>query len=124
MSKSWGHPCGCYFEIPLFKASKDELKIFQDGIQYSVKHLEKYNLEYVELVSKDLKNIKRKWFPPMDIVPFGISKDGTKIYVETSYYNDNLKNSKNSLVLEIAETGTFRFVSKNDPEYYFKIRIY
>lgn len=115
LSKSWGHPCGCYFEIPLMRASKDELVINQDGKQYSVKHLEKYNIEYVESVSKDLKKTRRKWFKPMDNVPFGISKDGSKIYLETTYYYDNLNNSEKSLVLEIAENGTFQFASKKDP---------
>lgn len=114
MSKDNAHPCDCVYKIPLTKAAKNELTIIDDGKPISVKHLEKYNIEYAELVTKDLKKFVRRWYKPFEIQPFGISKDGTKIYVETSYNDDDLLN-KEGLLLEISEKGTFQFVLKNNP---------
>lgn len=114
MNKVYGHPCGCVFEIPLTKAVKNDLTIIADGNPISVKHLKKYNIEYAELVNKDLKKIIRTWYKPMENQPFGISKDGTKIYVETAFSEDDFLN-KEGLLLEISENGIFQFVLKSNP---------
>lgn len=117
LNKSFGAPCGCVFDIPLSKASKNELTLIAAGKPKKVKHLDKYNLEIAELVSKDLQKILKIWYKPDEIVPSGISKDGSKLYVDLSYDDDDILNkSERGLFLEISDDGTFKFIPRKNPD--------
>jgi hypothetical protein len=111
MNKFYEIPCGCGFEIPIFQISDQAMTVKTDGGQVKLMRPEKFGLDEVELVDKSLKKTLRKWYMPSDNIPFGISKDGTKIYIDTGY-DDYLINE---LVLEISENGTVRVVPRNDP---------
>ncbi len=115
MAKNFGHPCGCDFEIPVFQVSKTEMTVLADDQPLRLKRPKGFYLEEVELVDKSLKKSIRKWYKPFDIAPFGISKDGTKIYIETGY-DDGMEGNGfiNDLVLEISEDGTFQLVERNN----------
>lgn len=107
MSKEWGHPCGCNFEIPVLKANEKEITVIANGKPYELQRPKDFYLEEVELVDKNLKKTLRKWFNAFDMPPVGISIDGTKIYVGTGYDNFDIQN----ILLEISENGKFQFVS-------------
>lgn len=111
MSKEWGHPCGCNFEIPVLKVGEKEMTVIANGKPYELQRPKDFYLEEVELVDKNLKKTSRKWFNAFDMPPVGISIDGTKIYVETGYDNFNIQN----ILLEISENGEFKFVSYDNP---------
>lgn len=107
----YDHPCGCGFDFPIFEVSDKEMTVLADDKPIRVRRPKDFVLDEVELVDSTLKKSLRKWQMPADNVPIGISKDGTKIYVDTGY-DDNLMED---LVLEVAANGVVRYVPRNDP---------
>ena len=104
-------PCGCAFDLPIFQISDKAMTVRVDSSQLKLIIPEEFGTDEVELVDKSLKKTSRKWFMPSDNVPLGISKDGTKIYIDTGYDDYAL----NRLALEISENGAVKYVARTDP---------
>ena len=114
MNKNFGHPCGCTFDIPVYQISEKEMIVRVDGIPTALQRPKEFVLDEAELVDETLKKTIRRWYLPLDVVPFGISQDGTKIYVDLDHGEGH--ESPNELIaLEIAENGVFQFVPRNNP---------
>jgi hypothetical protein len=113
MNEDFGHPCGCRFDIPIYQISEKEMTLRVDGKSVVLKRPKKFILDKAELVDEKLKTL-RKWYLPLDVVPFGISLDGTKIYIDFTY-DDGHEPLTQFLALEISENGNFQYVTKDNP---------
>jgi hypothetical protein len=113
MNRNWEVPCDyCIFEMPAFLVTEKEMVLLVEDKKVRFHRPENFGLDEVELVDKSLKKTIKKWQMPGDNVPVGISRDGTKIYVETGYDDYLIE----EIVLEISDKGTFQFVSRKDPK--------
>ncbi len=112
MNKSFGHPCGCVFGIPITQLSNLEMTVIADKNQVKLKRPKEFYSEEIDLVDKTLKKKIRNWSIPSElligeIANFGISKDGMKIYFHTEI---------KELDLEIFEDGTFKLVTTDNED--------
>lgn len=101
--------CGyCYTEFPVLNITKNQMTLVSSGKTYSVIRDKDLSVseEYVLVDEKTLQREIRKWQVPFETYPFGISKDGTKLYIEFD---------ENDILLEISEKGVLRLVPKNEP---------
>lgn len=113
MNEDFGHPCGCRFAMPIYQISENEMTLRVDDRRSVLKRPKNFVLDEAELVDEKLRTI-RKWYLPSDVVPFGISLDGTKIYIDFTY-DDGHEPLTQLLALEISENGSFQFVTKDNP---------
>lgn len=98
--------CGYYYtEFPVSKITDKLMTIVVDGKQYQVKRIKEisFNQEHYLVDNKTKKKVIRKWQVPLESYPYGISKDGTKLYIDLE---------ENNLLLEIVDNGNFQFVPK------------
>lgn len=96
-------PCGCWLNLPLTTATQKRLVLVSDGGFFEIKPPKKLLLEEAMLVDGSLRKIVRTWIVPNGGPPDGISVDGKKLYIAIE---------KTPLLLEIAQTGTLRFIPR------------
>ncbi|HEV8188852.1 MAG TPA: hypothetical protein VGP83_13950, partial [Pyrinomonadaceae bacterium] len=75
-----------------------------EGKSYRVRRTRAFFLDEAQLVDSSLKKVLRKWVVPFQIVPTGISADGTKLYLE--HWSQD---PADGLVLELSEDGRLAF---------------
>lgn len=109
LTSNWEAPCGCSIDFPLLSITDKEWTVLAGKTPVKLKRTADIDFEEVRLLDNSKKKVLRKWFKPLDNEPEGISADGTKLYVPIAYDEDA------GVLLEISETGTFRFVPKNAP---------
>ncbi|HKY44417.1 MAG TPA: hypothetical protein VJM50_15120 [Pyrinomonadaceae bacterium] len=97
--------CGeCWSLIPSLQVTNKEMTVIAEGKRYRVRRPSSFILDEAHLVDETLKKIIRTWQMPYQVVPAGISADGTKLYL--NFYPDN---GLDHLVLEVPENGPPQF---------------
>ena len=97
--------CGeCWVHIPSRQVTEHEMHLTAEGKSYRVRRTPAFSLDEAQLVDSSLKKVLRKWVVPFQIVPTGISADGTKLYLE--HWSQD---PADGLVLELSEDGRLAF---------------
>ena len=97
--------CGeCWSHIPSRQVTSREIHLMAGGKSYRIRRTPAFYLDEAELVDSSLNKVLRRWVVPFQIVPTGISADGTKLYVE-HWAQDRA----DGLVLELSEDGHLVF---------------
>jgi hypothetical protein len=107
--------CGyAYADFPVSNITDKMMTIIIDGKPHNVIRTKEisFSQEYILVDNKTKKKKIRSWQVPFETQPFGISGDGTKLYIE---YKDTEEYKDTGLLLEISETGSLKFVAKNSP---------
>ena len=112
MNRYFEQPCGCGFDIPVFQVTDKEITVRADGKPTKLIRPKEFALDEVELVDRSLKKSLRKWYMPSDDIPFGISRDGKKIYIGAGYDDFSIEN----IALEVAENGVVKYVPRNSAD--------
>lgn len=103
--------CGeCWSDIPSVQVTRKEMLVIVEGKRYRLKRPASFVLDEAELVDESLKKVHRRWVLPYQTVPFGISPDGTKLYVG-HFHNEH---PPEGLVLELSEDGRIKFKARGD----------
>jgi len=101
--------CGyAYADFPVSKITGRQMTVIVDEKPFIIKRIKdiSFSQEYVLLDDKTKTKKFRSWQVPFETSPFGISEDGTKLYIE----------DESELLLEISENGNLKFVTKNSPQ--------
>jgi hypothetical protein len=101
--------CGyAYADFPVSNITDKMMTIIIDGKSHNVTRTKdiSFSQEYILVDNETKKKKIRSWQVPFETQPFGISVDGTKLYIE---YEEN------DLLLEISDTGSLKFVAKTSP---------
>ena len=105
-----GALCGeCFFEIPALRVTSSEMLVVSEGRHYLLKRPSGFQLDEMNLVDSTMRRVLRAWHVPYGTTPVGVSADGTKLYLDTGYDEENI----NKLVLEISESGSLHFRARN-----------
>lgn len=102
--------CGyCYTEFPVLNITGKQMTLIADGKTFSIKRTKELSVsdEHLLVDNKTRRTVIRKWQVPFEAYPYGVSKDGTKLYIDLF---DEIQ-----ILLEISEIGNLKFVSKSDP---------
>ena len=105
-----GGMCGeCMSLVPSAQVTKTQMVLVADGKRYRVQRPASFILDEVELVDGEMKTVQRTWQLPYQTIPVGISRDGTKLYLNfyTQYEVDGL-------LLELTEKGGLVFRDRSE----------
>lgn len=107
MTKDWGAPCGCSFDLPVLQIRANQWTIIADGKPLVLKRPKDFYFIEVKMLDKTFKKNLKTFYKPLDNEVIGISPDGTKIYTELAY------DAEVKVMLEISDDGSFRVVPSN-----------
>jgi len=102
--------CGYFYtQFPVSQITDKQLTVISDGKPYVIKRSKEiaFSQEHVLIDNQTMKKEIRKWQVPFETSPFGISQDGSKLYIEIE---DEVE-----LLLEISENGSIQFVPQDNP---------
>ena len=99
-------PCGCWLGLPVTSISKTGMIAISSTGALAMPLPEKFLFEENQLVDSTLKRTTRSWVVPGGGPPDGISKDGTRLYIEIG---------ETPLFLEVSGEGVLRFVPRTSP---------
>lgn len=98
--------CGYYYaSFPVSQITDKQLTVISNGKPYVIKRTKEiaFSQEHLLVDNQTMKKTIRKWQVPFETSPYGISQDGSKLYIE----------DESELLLEISETGLIQFVAKD-----------
>jgi hypothetical protein len=101
--------CGYHYsDFPVTKITDEQMTVVVNNQTYDIKRTKEISIsqEHILIDSKTMKKAIRKWQVPYETYPYGISEDGTKLYIDL----------EDDILLEISENGDIQFVSKNSPK--------
>ncbi len=97
--------CGeCWAHIPSRQVTDREIQLISKGKSYRIRRTRALYLDEAQLVDSSLKKVLRRWTVPFQIVPTGISPDGTKLYLQHWAQDPD-----DGLILELSEDGRLAF---------------
>lgn len=100
--------CGlAYADFPVSEITAKYMTVIADGKSYRVNRTSdvSFTQSHILVDGKTKSRKIRVWQVPSETAPYGISADGTKLYI---YYDNELR-------LEISENGKLKFVAPDDP---------
>lgn len=109
--KRYHAPCGCRFDFPLSKITKDKMTLVVNGKSDEYTRPKDFLLDEIELLDATMKKTIRIWYNHFDMPPVGISEDGAKVYLRTGYDDLNFK----EIAVEIGEDGVPKFTVLDSP---------
>lgn len=97
--------CGeCWSHIPSRQVTDREIHLIAKGKSYRIRRTRALFLDEAQLVDSNMKKVLRRWAVPFQIVPTGISADGTKLYLQHW-----AQDADDGLVLELSDDGRLAF---------------
>lgn len=104
--------CGeCWVHIPSRQVTSREIHLLAEGKSYRIRHPSAFYLDEAQLVDSSLKKVLRRWKVPFQIIPTGISPDGTKLYLRHWAQDPD-----DGLVLELSADGRLFFRDRAELE--------
>lgn len=100
--------CGFHYsKLPVSRIDEKSFSLIVNGKLFDIERTKELSVseEYVLFKDENLKKPVRKWQVPFETSPYGISLDGTKLYIDLEFSN---------LLLEISEIGELKIVTTNN----------
>jgi hypothetical protein len=102
--------CGyAYADFPVSNITSKQITLIIEGKPNKIRRTKdiSFSQEHILIDNKTKSKKIRSWQVPFETQPYGISIDGTKLYIEYDPYE---------ILLEISENGNLKFVPKNSPK--------